>query len=255
MDPSLFNNPRLSDIKIKQIYKGVTREYYAHKAVLSCQSAFFMNAFTGHFKEASATTIEVHDDDPVFFEWVLRFMYTNQYDTTHLQENAKDVVEKALIPISIFTMADKYHIDALEKLAAQELRAIWAEIKDPEYKAVVAVVEAYYELCTRAASAIGASIVGNVRASGRKFMQTKKFGEMLEQYPVFGADMSLSLYWDGIFASKPVTCKLRTVYSTHEPSYTTCGCVFAIITNRKGQEDPSLHCPICGAPQGRLSKV
>jgi len=29
----LFNDPKLSDVKIKQIYNGQTREYYAHKAV------------------------------------------------------------------------------------------------------------------------------------------------------------------------------------------------------------------------------
>jgi hypothetical protein len=45
----LFNNPVLSDFKIKQVYEGMTREYYAHKAVLCGQSKYFMNAFTGNF--------------------------------------------------------------------------------------------------------------------------------------------------------------------------------------------------------------
>ena len=31
--PRLFNNPTLSDVKLKQICDGKTREYYAHKAI------------------------------------------------------------------------------------------------------------------------------------------------------------------------------------------------------------------------------
>jgi hypothetical protein len=47
---SLFNDPLLSDVKIKQIHNGKTREYFAHKAILSAQSSYFLKAFTGSFK-------------------------------------------------------------------------------------------------------------------------------------------------------------------------------------------------------------
>jgi hypothetical protein len=47
---SLFNDPVLSDVKIKQICNGKTREYHAHKAILCAQSSYFLNAFTGNFK-------------------------------------------------------------------------------------------------------------------------------------------------------------------------------------------------------------
>jgi hypothetical protein len=52
--PRLFNDPTLSDVKIKQISKGKTREYFGHKAILCAQSKFFMKAFTGGFKVRSA---------------------------------------------------------------------------------------------------------------------------------------------------------------------------------------------------------
>jgi hypothetical protein len=49
-DPySLFNNPLFSDITIKQTWKGASKEYYAHKAILSINSRWFHNAFTGNF--------------------------------------------------------------------------------------------------------------------------------------------------------------------------------------------------------------
>jgi hypothetical protein len=46
---SLFNNPILSDVKIKLHYKDTVCEYHAHKAVLASGSQFFLNAFTGLF--------------------------------------------------------------------------------------------------------------------------------------------------------------------------------------------------------------
>ena len=47
---SLFNNPVLSDVTIKQIYKGKVREYHAHKAILCADSSYFLKAFTGNFR-------------------------------------------------------------------------------------------------------------------------------------------------------------------------------------------------------------
>lgn len=46
----MFNNPILSDVKIKQVYEGKMREYHAHKALLCLASGYFLNAFTGGFK-------------------------------------------------------------------------------------------------------------------------------------------------------------------------------------------------------------
>jgi hypothetical protein len=46
----LFNNPVLSDVKIKQISNGRTQEYFAHRAILCNDSDYFMKAFTGNFK-------------------------------------------------------------------------------------------------------------------------------------------------------------------------------------------------------------
>ncbi|KAF1965183.1 hypothetical protein BU23DRAFT_390900, partial [Bimuria novae-zelandiae CBS 107.79] len=76
----LLNNPTLSDVKIKQHYKGKVWEYHGHKAILARGSQFFSNAFTGNFKEATEDVIELHDDIPEYFEIVLNFLYTDQYD-------------------------------------------------------------------------------------------------------------------------------------------------------------------------------
>ncbi|EAT76499.1 hypothetical protein HBI56_230700 [Parastagonospora nodorum] len=76
----MFDDPTLSNIKIKQISNGKTREYFRHKARLCADSDFFINSFTIGFKEASNTAVEVHDNDPDHFESALKFIYTLDYD-------------------------------------------------------------------------------------------------------------------------------------------------------------------------------
>ena len=56
----LFNNPLLSDVKIKQVSKnGHVREYYAHKAVLGADSHFFYKAFTGNFRVSAYAALSL----------------------------------------------------------------------------------------------------------------------------------------------------------------------------------------------------
>ncbi|KAH7380538.1 hypothetical protein DE146DRAFT_573392, partial [Phaeosphaeria sp. MPI-PUGE-AT-0046c] len=76
----LFNDVTLSDVKIIQIHDGKTREYPAHKVALCLQSPYSMKAFTGGFKEASEGVITLKGDNPVHFEFALKFMYTENYD-------------------------------------------------------------------------------------------------------------------------------------------------------------------------------
>lgn len=56
---SLFNNPILSDVTIKQIYKGKVREYRAHKAILCADSSYFHKAFTGNFRVSGMFSSEL----------------------------------------------------------------------------------------------------------------------------------------------------------------------------------------------------
>lgn len=39
-----------SDIKVRNVYKGEVKEYYAHKAILCSQSKWFMKVLSGIFK-------------------------------------------------------------------------------------------------------------------------------------------------------------------------------------------------------------
>ncbi|KAH6625363.1 hypothetical protein C7974DRAFT_280672, partial [Boeremia exigua] len=123
----LFNNPTLSDVTIKQIAQGKVREYHAHKAILSADSSYFFRAFTDEFKasqpsgstllqlttaqEASQPVIEIHDDHPDHFEFLLKYIYTYEYDKAAIRKLAAgDAVNRVLIPIGIQAIADKYDV-------------------------------------------------------------------------------------------------------------------------------------------------
>ncbi|KAF2821943.1 hypothetical protein CC86DRAFT_410338 [Ophiobolus disseminans] len=122
---TLFNDPVLSDVKIKQTYDGRTREYHGHKAIPCFQSVYFMRAFTGSFNEASEATMELHDDDPDHFECVLKFMVTLQYDpnvmkSTAAKDQKHEVVQYIL---GVYRVADKYDVGRLLTPAAEHLQS------------------------------------------------------------------------------------------------------------------------------------
>ncbi|KAG9194857.1 hypothetical protein G6011_04892 [Alternaria panax] len=115
---SLFNDPTLSDVKIRQVYKGKTNEYFVHKSHLMCALQLVPQSIYGQFQgtEASKSTIKVLDDDSQNFEYMLKFLYTMESVSLPLEksDNAKGKIARdILIPIGIYILADKYKIAPL----------------------------------------------------------------------------------------------------------------------------------------------
>jgi hypothetical protein len=89
--PKIFNNSVLSDVTIKQIHNDHVREYHAHKAVFCMESEYSLNMFISNFKVSSrwlkffgrnlantskgvfSKVVELHEDDPEHFEFLLKF--------------------------------------------------------------------------------------------------------------------------------------------------------------------------------------
>ncbi|ORX95866.1 hypothetical protein BCR34DRAFT_579013 [Clohesyomyces aquaticus] len=78
---SLFNNPVLSDVKIKQTQRGNTIEYHGHKAVL-CPISLLRECFY-RTVQASEPVMELCDDRPDIFEFMLKFIYTLDHRPQH----------------------------------------------------------------------------------------------------------------------------------------------------------------------------
>ncbi|KJY02384.1 hypothetical protein TI39_contig55g00007 [Zymoseptoria brevis] len=74
---SWFNQDALSDVTIK--FSG--KEIKCHKLILSARSEYFTKMLDpkGGFVEASASVIELKEDDPAALEALLRYIYTFKY--------------------------------------------------------------------------------------------------------------------------------------------------------------------------------
>ncbi|KAL5119600.1 hypothetical protein ACEQ8H_002446 [Pleosporales sp. CAS-2024a] len=112
---TLFNNPIFSDIKIIHHHKGATKEYVAHRAILCARSEWFLKALTGSFMEATEGVINIRDDDPVHFEIMLQFIYTNKYKAP---VGGSDLEKMFLVPIGVHSLADKYDVEGLQDAVA-----------------------------------------------------------------------------------------------------------------------------------------
>ncbi|KAH7091930.1 hypothetical protein FB567DRAFT_434637 [Paraphoma chrysanthemicola] len=193
----LFNNPSLSDIKIKQVNNSQVREYYAHRAVLCMESEYFLHIFTGNFKEASESGIELHDDEPELYELLLKFIYCNEYDKDTIVKLAgDDKAKRVLIPIGVFAIADKYDVPKIYQPAANDVRGILTS-SDIEYsERIQTALHAHYGTCGSIDSAMGKTITTVILENYASRLPKSDFERWMMSYPMFAADVALAVHRD-----------------------------------------------------------
>ncbi|KAI4608030.1 hypothetical protein J4E83_009213 [Alternaria metachromatica] len=191
---TLYNDPTFSDIKIRQIYKGKVKEYAAHKAVLCAHSGWFMAALTGRFKEASADTIEVHDDDPETFQNMMEFFYGLDLERTPTSDNENEIIRDDIVPIvELHALADKYDANLLQKAAVVAFKAGTDELVSlPDWKSFEMLVNAHYLTCPGTMGAMSQAIVKYMyRISRSYFLWDGYFDKLAAKHGNFGADSYL----------------------------------------------------------------
>ncbi|KAL1799399.1 hypothetical protein ACET3X_003436 [Alternaria dauci] len=187
----LFNNPALSDVTIKQVYKGQRREYYAHKTILCLESGYFFNAFTGGFREASEGTMELHEDNPEHFECLLKFIYSGTYDKDEIAGLAgSDKIKRVLIPIGIYTVADKYDVSNFYGPAADDVKDVLTKAFRNQ-DMITAAIEAHYSTEVQADGLMGRLITTLVFNQYKDLLETEKFEQLLIAHPAFATDVIL----------------------------------------------------------------
>ncbi|KAG9204252.1 hypothetical protein G6514_001325 [Epicoccum nigrum] len=157
----LYNNPLLSDVKIRQISRaGQVREYYAHKAILSGESRYFMAAFTGQFREASQATMEIHDDDPDHFEFIFKYMYTHCYDIA--------AIETLAAGHRIYLVADKYNMPSFlfRETVSESKNILYHD--DYTLDELLSLVPLYYGMISEAAHPFGTLLVEQILGEFRE---------------------------------------------------------------------------------------
>ncbi|XP_033212198.1 protein roadkill-like [Belonocnema kinseyi] len=96
---ALLNNQKYSDIDIQIGDKT----YHAHKLILGTRSPVFDRMFSHNMAETISGVVKIEDTEPEIFYQVLRFIYTNEFET-----------KKNDLILKIWIVADKYDIDDLK---------------------------------------------------------------------------------------------------------------------------------------------
>ncbi|KKA19475.1 BTB/POZ domain protein [Rasamsonia emersonii CBS 393.64] len=122
----LFNSPKFSDFTIRV----AGRTFHAHKAILSCYSAYFHNLFRGDWMETSSNTIDLNDDDPYAVEAMLQHLYDMEY--SNMQHPGLSV---ELFDAKVYAIGEKYGIPSLKidarRMFAAQLKYGWEGVDFP----------------------------------------------------------------------------------------------------------------------------
>ncbi|KAH7396488.1 BTB/POZ protein [Phaeosphaeria sp. MPI-PUGE-AT-0046c] len=113
--PDYHKSPILSDGTIRC---GET-EFPIHKIIICAQSKFFLNAFTGEWKESSGNVLSLDGDEVSTVEAMLRFFYTFDYDASAATNgNTSPMV----FNVKVYSVADKYDIPTLRVQAKEKFQ-------------------------------------------------------------------------------------------------------------------------------------
>ncbi|KAJ4351245.1 uncharacterized protein N0V89_006584 [Didymosphaeria variabile] len=181
---SFFNSPFLSDVTIRQVSNGKKTDYHGHKAVLCAHSSFFLKLFSENpVKQENGNVIELHDDDPLHFQRMLKFLYTSVLET-HTQTNALHLYTN---PIAMYALAVKYGVEQLKVRAVAKFPSDWFLYQNVDWHAEVA--EAHYSRCNEVGDQMGIAIARTFLRGAKKFVKSPKFQETIKKYPVLAADV------------------------------------------------------------------
>jgi hypothetical protein len=145
----------------------------------------------------------VHDDDPEYFEFFLKFMYTHHYDKDAIVKLAGgDKNRRVSIPFEIHAVADKYDMPILLDPIAKDVKELLADDLQCTLKLLQTLIPAHYKSVSSAGGPVGKIIVSKIQTKYDEFRDTDEFASLVKAYPIFGADVALSL----AKGTRPYTC-------------------------------------------------
>ncbi|KAF1965186.1 hypothetical protein BU23DRAFT_604351 [Bimuria novae-zelandiae CBS 107.79] len=226
----MFNNPMYSDVMIRQTHEGSTKEYYAHKAVLSAGSPWFFDLLTNVHNGEDA--IDIPGDDPELFEVALRFLYTHQLEKSVLDRPAaadpnpppgfpvhlgfKLRVQRQLSNLlALHSLADKYEVSGLQVCLTQYMpgseelyewvfsflghnvpQGYYAHLHGPHtyFPAnIQQFVQQHYRTCFDKNCGMGRRVCSAiVKHCHSHILKGKILEDLVVQWPRFGSDMFLA---------------------------------------------------------------
>jgi hypothetical protein len=72
--------------------------------------------------------MELHEDDPDHFEFVLKFIYSEHYDSTAVKTTADQAVDNLRFVVGVYRVADKYDVAKLLDPSVEHFQQIMSFI-------------------------------------------------------------------------------------------------------------------------------
>jgi hypothetical protein len=119
----------------------------------------------------------------------------------------QDAKKRALLPMDLYIIADKYSITRLLEPIAMDIRASLELSEHPDYEVPQAVIERYYESCLQPNSSIGSTIASVIVKNCDRFTDHPRFEDYLQNYSVFSADVALEMHRQSHFQFRMISCK------------------------------------------------
>lgn len=153
--------------------------------------------------------MELYDDDPDHFEVALKFIYTVEYDKSAIGTMAgDDKIRRVLIPMGIYTIADKYEITRLRSPVCDDVVATLHSTSDHNFEILRTVITAYYDSehgCS-ADTRMGRLITSFLLEHRRDFLKSNDFDNIMEKFPWFAVDIVLESKRQGVFNIQKASC-------------------------------------------------
>ena len=137
--------------------------------------------------------MDIHDDDPVLFETLLKYIYTREYEKDAVATLASgDSIQELLVLEQIYALADKYEVAIIHELIAQDARPKLLALKKEDVKHLNKIVSSHYDDTTITDSPLGGVIATHIVESCVHFMAEDSCMQLVKTYSSFGADVALA---------------------------------------------------------------
>ena len=146
-----------------------------------------------YVQEASADTIEVHEDDPETFQNMMQFFYNMELKKPPRVENVDKFFKSDVIPlVALHAVADKYDAKSLQEAALIAFKSHTDELGYiPSFETLTILIHAYYSVYLGVMGDMGQAIVKHIFRTYTYPLKTGKYDALVVQYGNFGADLFL----------------------------------------------------------------
>lgn len=122
-----FANDSVATLEVGNKDSGI-RIFHVHESIL-CELDFFKAALKGGFKEASSKLIKMPEDDPIFMECFVEFLYGSNYqepihsvpEGRELPLDYKYLFMRGLYHARVVVLGEKYSFEELYNKAARNM--------------------------------------------------------------------------------------------------------------------------------------